>query len=116
MFCTACGFSMSDEHRYCARCGKPANDGQFQWSAAAPQPPQAPIQPRRLERDMYHRKIAGVCAGFAAYFNMDPTIMRLIWVGLFFATGVPIIVYPICWLVMTRNDMPPRLGPAYQNA
>lgn len=115
MFCTACGFSMSDEHRYCARCGKPAQDGQFQWTAAAPQPRVAQ-PPRRLERDMYNRKVAGVCSGFAGYFGMDPTIMRLIWVGLFFTTGLPIVVYPICWMVMSRNDMPPRLGPAYQNA
>jgi phage shock protein PspC (stress-responsive transcriptional regulator) len=105
---------MSDEHRYCARCGKPAQDGQFQWSA--PPQPRVAQPPRRLERDMYNRKVAGVCSGFAAYFNMDPTIMRLIWVGLFFATGLPIVVYPICWIVMSRNDMPPRLGPAYQNA
>ena len=115
MFCTACGFSMSDEHRYCARCGKPAQDGQFQWTAAAPSPREVQ-PPRRLERDMYNRKVAGVCSGFAGYFGMDPTIMRLIWVGLFFTTGLPIIVYPICWMVMSRNDMPPRLGPAYQNA
>lgn len=99
MYCTACGFTMSDEHRYCARCGKPAAEGQYQWSAA--QPPQPP---RRLERDMYDRKIAGVCSGFARYFSMDPTVMRLLWVILTFTTGLPVIAYPICWMVMSRND------------
>jgi phage shock protein C len=112
MFCTACGFTMNDEHRYCARCGKPATDAQFQWSAV-PQGPPPP--PKRLERDMYDRKIAGVCSGFAKYFGMDPTIMRLIWVVLFFTTGLPLIAYPICWAVMSRNDyrsLP--AGAAYQ--
>jgi phage shock protein C len=107
MFCTACGFTMNDEHRYCARCGKPAIDTQFQWSAV-PQGPPPP--PKRLERDMYDRKIAGVCSGFAKYFGIDPTIMRLIWVVLVFATGIPLLIYPICWAVMARNDQ--RLLPA----
>ena len=102
MFCTACGFSMSDEHRYCARCGKPSADGQYQWGQTPPPPAQPP---RRLERDMSDRKIAGVCSGFARYFNIDPTIMRLIWVVLTFTTGLPLIAYPICWMVMSRNDM-----------
>lgn len=102
MFCTACGFEMNDEHRYCARCGKPGTEGQYQWNAAPPPPPAGP--PRRLERDMYDRKIAGVCSGFAKYFGTDPTIMRLIWVVLTLATGIPLIAYPICWMVMSRND------------
>jgi phage shock protein PspC (stress-responsive transcriptional regulator) len=35
---------------------------------------------------------------------MDPTVMRLIWVVLTFATGIPVLAYPICWMVMSRND------------
>lgn len=110
MFCTACGFSMNDEHRYCARCGKPSADAQFQWDAV----PKAPVPPKRLERDMFDRKIAGVCSGFARFFGMDPTIMRLIWVALFFTTGLPIIVYPICWIVMSRNDQRALPAGSYQ--
>jgi phage shock protein C len=112
MFCTACGFTMNDEHRYCARCGKPATEGQYQWAAAAAKPG----PPRRLERDMFDRKIAGVCSGFARYFGMDPTVMRLIWVILIFTTGLPLIAYPICWLVMSRNDARalPAPGATYQ--
>jgi phage shock protein C len=111
MFCTACGFTMNDEHRYCAQCGKPATDTQFRWTAV-PQGPPPP--PKRLERDMYDRKIAGVCSGFARYFGMDTTVMRLIWVVLTFATGLPILAYPICWLVMSRNDQRALPAGAYQ--
>lgn len=113
MFCTACGFEMNDGHRYCARCGKPATEGQFQWGTAAKAGP-----PKRLERDMSDRKIAGVCSGFARYFGMDATVMRLIWVALLFATGLPLIVYPICWVVMSRNDIRglPAAGSTYQQA
>ena len=111
MFCTACGFTMNDEHRYCARCGKPHTDSQFHWTAVPHGPPPPP---KRLERDMYDRKIAGVCSGFAKFFGMAPTIMRLIWVVLFFATGIPIIAYPICWIVMARNDYRALPAGAYQ--
>lgn len=113
MFCTACGFSMDQEHRYCARCGKPTNDGQYAWGQTAPAGP-----PRRLERDMADRKIAGVCSGFAHYFRMDPTIMRLIWAALAITTGVPFLAYPVCWFVMSRNDARalPAAGTSYQQA
>ena len=73
-----------------------------------------PPPPRRLERDMYDRKIAGVCSGFAKFFGMDPTVMRLIWVVLTFATGIPLIIYPICWLVMSRNDQRALPAGSYQ--
>ena len=34
---------------------------------------------KRLTRDVRNKKIAGVCAGVANYFDIDPTIVRLIW-------------------------------------
>lgn len=44
--------------------------------------------------------IAGVCGGIAEYFNVDPVIVRLLFVIGFFAAGIPILIYPILWLVM----------------
>ena len=38
--------------------------------------------PRRLRRIISQKKIAGVCAGFAEYFDTDLTLMRVIWVAL----------------------------------
>ena len=43
---------------------------------------QAAAPVKRLRRVMAEKKIAGVCAGFAEYFDMDVTLVRLIWVGL----------------------------------
>ena len=37
--------------------------------------------PRRLERDTSNRMIAGVASGVANYFNLDPTIVRVLWVA-----------------------------------
>ena len=47
---------------------------------------------RQLQRSASNRMIAGVCAGIGEYANMDPTIVRLLTVLLFFLTGPGMIV------------------------
>lgn len=47
--------------------------------------------------------IAGVCGGFAEYLNMDPTIVRLLWVLLSFAFGCGILAYIICALIIPND-------------
>lgn len=42
---------------------------------------------KRLYRSGNERMLNGVCGGLAQYFNMDPTIVRLIVVAITFATG-----------------------------
>ncbi|KGA95657.1 phage-shock protein [Alkalihalobacillus alcalophilus ATCC 27647 = CGMCC 1.3604] len=42
---------------------------------------------KRLYRDQDDRKLAGICAGVAKYFNIDPTLVRIITVAVFFMTG-----------------------------
>ena len=46
------------------------------------------------------KKICGVCGGIAEYFNLDPTIVRLLWVVLTLAGGSGIIAYIVCALVI----------------
>lgn len=59
---------------------------------------------KRLYRISKDAKLGGVCAGFAEYFDIDPTIMRLIWIAsLFLSVGTTIIVYLILWLVMDEK-------------
>ena len=45
------------------------------------------------------KKIAGVCAGVANYFDMDPTIVRVIWAVLAFGYGAGIVAYIILWII-----------------
>ena len=50
--------------------------------------------------------VCGVCAGIAEYFNWDPTIVRLIWVGaslLFGAGFMGLIAYFIVAVIMPEN-------------
>ncbi|HHT43446.1 MAG TPA: PspC domain-containing protein [Firmicutes bacterium] len=46
------------------------------------------------------RKIGGVCGGIAAYFNVDPTIVRLIWAILAFAYGTGVFAYILAWIII----------------
>ena len=55
------------------------------------------------------RIIAGVCGGIAEYFNVDPVIVRLLFVLSVIFAGFPIIVYPILWLVMPEQAKNPQI-------
>ncbi|RZK99432.1 MAG: PspC domain-containing protein, partial [Hymenobacter sp.] len=86
-------------------------------------------QPRRLYRDLAHRKVAGVCAGLAQYFAVNPLVIRLIFLALvllpnlfrhrfpfpgvglfdrdFDLPGLVVIVYGILWVALPkRADAP----------
>ena len=60
---------------------------------------------RVLRRNMHNRQIAGVCAGLANYFGLDPTVVRVGYVLLsIFSVGFPgILVYVILWLVIPER-------------
>ena len=54
---------------------------------------------KQLMRSGRDKKIAGVCAGLANYFDMDPTIVRVIWGVLAFGYGAGIVAYIILWMI-----------------
>ena len=54
----------------------------------------------RMYRDPDHRIIGGVCAGMGAYWNIDPLILRLIFVALILAGGLGILIYLILYIVL----------------
>lgn len=58
---------------------------------------------KQLCRSRTNRKIAGVCGGLGEYMNLDPTVVRLIWVLLFFFAGVGILAYLIAALIIPEN-------------
>jgi len=55
---------------------------------------------KRLRRSRTDCKVAGVCAGIAEYFGIDPTIIRLIWLIALLAYGTGMLAYIICWIVI----------------
>ena len=54
---------------------------------------------KQLMRSGHDKKIAGVCAGVAYYFDIDPTIVRVIWGVLAFCYGAGIVAYIILWII-----------------
>lgn len=54
---------------------------------------------KQLMRSGRDKKIAGVCAGVAYYFDIDPTIVRVIWGVLAFGYGAGIVAYIILWMI-----------------
>lgn len=53
--------------------------------------------------------LAGVCGGIADYFDIDPIIVRLLFVLSVIFAGFPIIVYPILWLIMPAPTQSPQV-------
>ena len=55
---------------------------------------------KRLYRDSSNKMICGVCSGIANYFNIDPTLIRLLWVLAIVFCGVGFLAYFICAIVI----------------
>lgn len=55
---------------------------------------------KKLFKSNTNKKICGVCGGIAEYFNIDPTIIRLVWAILAIWFGAGILIYIIAALVM----------------
>ena len=55
---------------------------------------------KRLYRDPDNRVLGGVCSGIATYLNIDPIIIRLLFLILIFAYGIIGIVYIVLWALL----------------
>lgn len=58
---------------------------------------------KRLYRSGRERILGGVCGGIAEYLEVDPVLIRLIWVIVALAWGTGIIAYIIAWIIIPRN-------------
>jgi len=97
MFCTRCGSELRENDRFCPQCGVNSRSPHAECVAAPP---------RQFARLMNAKKIAGVCAGFARYFDCDVTLMRVIWLLLAFGTGIGFVGYVVAWILMPKEYAP----------
>ena len=59
---------------------------------------------KKLVRPQKGKKLAGVCVGIANYLNIDPTVVRVIWIFLLIPGGIPgTILYILCWRVIPEE-------------
>ena len=108
MYCSDCGFELSETFRYCPQCGARRTD------LAYDPPPGV----RRLRRPVEGKKIAGVCAGIARYLNVDVTLVRIVVAMLaVYPLGLGLIFYIVAWIAIPRElQIPPHVVVREENA
>ncbi|MGI5212081.1 PspC domain-containing protein [Plantactinospora sp. CA-290183] len=75
-------------------------------------PNQAPY--KQLRRPTTDRMIAGVASGLGRYLNVDPTLVRVLFVGFAVVTGgLGLLAYPVMWFLMPEE---PADAPAWPHA
>ncbi len=55
---------------------------------------------KKITRDVGNKMIGGVCSGIAEYLDIDPTIVRLLWLFAILLAGTGILAYVVCWIVI----------------
>jgi phage shock protein C len=55
---------------------------------------------KKLYKSNTDKKLDGVCAGIAEYFNLDPTLIRVGWVLFSLLGGSGVLAYIICMLII----------------
>lgn len=61
-------------------------------------------EPKKLYRVEKGAMLAGVCGGIAEYFNLDPSIVRLLWAVLVCFGGTGIWLYIVAGIVLPRKS------------
>ena len=91
MYCNHCGKAIAEDGRFCSYCGNVVG--------ILP-------TPKKLTRSHAERKIAGVCAGLAQYFNLDVSAMRILCFFVTVATGVcpGIVTYLLAWIIVPSES------------
>src|ERR1700704_4058927 len=94
MVCASCQKTIAEGSNFCYNCGakQPVIGNAAAYADCAPR--------KRLVRSTTDKKIAGVAAGLADYFDLDPTIVRVVWLLAILFAGTGLIAYLILWIAL----------------
>ncbi len=88
MFCNQCGAQIGEATVRCTACGRIV--------------PAIAVE-KRLVRPRTDRKIAGVCAAVGRYFDIDVSVIRLIWLLAAIFGGTGLLAYLIAWIIIPEE-------------
>jgi phage shock protein C len=99
--CSYCQRDISESSNFCSFCGARQRPTAFS---------------RRLMRSAVDSKLGGVCGGIGEYFDVDPTMVRLLWVVLSVVPGAlvgGVLAYVLAWSIVPKAPRAPAVpGPA----
>src|SRR6202162_5784956 len=90
MFCIHCGREIADSSNFCCSCGPRQHQS---------------TSHKQLTLTATDKKLAGVCGEIAEYLDVDPTIVRLIWVALSVVPGGfigGVLAYILAWGIIPK--------------
>lgn len=87
--CKYCGTYNKDSNSFCSSCGVGVSGN---------------IPIKRLTRSKHDQMVAGVCAGIAEYYDVDPTVVRLLFVLFIFTGGLSILFYIVLMIIIPESD------------
>ncbi len=59
---------------------------------------------KKLYRSHTKKILGGVCGGLAEFFNIDVTIIRLLWAAAIFLAGTGLLFYILCWIIIPEES------------
>ncbi len=60
---------------------------------------------KKLNRSFENKMLGGICGGLAEYFDVDPSVVRILAViSLFVSGGMTILVYIVAWIIIPLNE------------
>ena len=70
---------------------------------------------KRLYRSKTERILGGVCGGIGIHLDVDPIIIRIVWVILTcLSLGIGIVAYLVCWIIVPEEETVHAVAPVHE--